>query len=262
MAIGVSLFLLPNQLSSGGFSGIATVTYYLLGFPVGTVILALNIPLFIIAFLKLGRQFLSRAVIGTISLSISIDFFTKFPPLTEDKFLACIYGGIIIGLGTAIVLKANASTGGSDLLAYIINYFNKNVRTSNVIVISDIIIVGINTIFFKQIEVGLYSAITIYIMGKMLDIVFEGVNFTKTLFIISKEYQKIAEEIGKQVKRGSTGIYSKGMYTNQEKMMLFCVGSRKEVAQITSICKKIDPSCFIVISNAREVYGKGFKREK
>ena len=233
MAIGVSQFLLPNQLSSGGFAGIATITYYLLGWPVGTVVLLLNIPLFILAFFKLGKKFLWRAITGTVFLSIFIDIFDKFPVLTDDRFLACIYGGIIIGLGTALILKSNASTGGSDLLAYLVNFYNRNVRTSNVIVLLDIFIVGINAIFFRHIEVGLYSAITIYIMGKMLDIVFEGIYFTKTLFIISKEYEKIAKAIGKEIGRGSTGIYAKGMYTNEEKMMLFCVGSRSEVAKIS-----------------------------
>ena len=259
MAIGVSQFLLPNQLSSGGFSGIATITYYLLNWPVGTVVFVLNIPFFILAYFKLGKKFVYRAITGTIFLSIFLDVFDKFPSFTEDRFLACIYGGIIIGIGTALILKANASTGGSDLLAYLVNYFNPNIRTSNVIVFLDIFIVGINTIFFKQIEIGLYSAITIYIMGKMLDIVFEGVNFTKTIFIISKEYEKISEKIGKEIKRGSTGIYAKGMYKNEEKMMLFCVGSRTEVAKITRICYSLDPTCFIVVSNAREVIGKGFK---
>lgn len=261
MAIGISQFLLPNQLSSGGFAGLATITYYLFHFPVGITVLILNIPLFIMAYFKLGKKFIARAVIGTILLSTFIDIMDKFPVLTEDRFLACIYGGIIVGLGTAIILKTNASTGGSDLLAYLIHDYKKSIRTSNVIVILDTIIVGLNTLFFRHIEIGLYSAITIYIIGKMLDIVFEGVNFTKTLFIISKEYEKIAKEIGKQIGRGSTGIYAKGMYTNEEKMMLFCVGSRSEIVKMTHISHKIDPQCFIVISNAREVYGKGFKRE-
>lgn len=261
MAIGISQFLLPNQLSSGGFAGIATITYYLFNFPVGITVLVLNIPLFILAYLKFGKKFIARALIGTVLLSTFIDIFEKFPALTEDRFLACIYGGIIVGIGTAIILKANSSTGGSDLLSYIVHDYNKQIRPGNVIVVLDTIIVALNTIFFKHIEIGLYSAITIYIVGKMLDIVFEGVNFTKTLFIVSKEYKKIAEEIGKQIGRGSTGIYAKGMYTNEEKMMLFCVGSRSEVVKITHISYKIDPQCFIVISNAREAYGKGFKRE-
>lgn len=257
MAIGVSQFLLPNQLSSGGFSGIATITYYFFKFPVGTTIFVLNIPLFILAYIKFGRKFITRAIIGTAFLSLFIDIFEKFPSFTNDSFLACIYGGIIVGLGTAIILKANSSTGGSDLLAYLVHDYNKQIRTSSVIVIMDIIIVALNTIFFRHIEIGLYSAITIYIMGKMLDIVFEGVNFTKTLFIISKDYQKIAQSIGKEVKRGSTGIYAKGMYTNEEKMMLFCVGSRSEVIKMTHISYKIDPRMFYCNIKCKRSLWKG-----
>lgn len=261
MAIGVSLFLLPNQLSSGGFAGVATITYYLFSWQMGGVILALNIPLFLLAFLKLGKRFFAKALLGTILLSVWIDYFDKFQPFTTDRFLACIYGGIIVGIGTAIILKAEASTGGSELLANIINHYNRTFRTSSLIIVLDIIIVTLNVIVFKQLDIGMYSAIAIYIMGKVLDIVFEGVNFTKTVFIISDKYEEIAKKIGDNIQRGSTGIYAKGMYTNKEKMMLFCVGSRSEVVKIRQIANKIDKGAFIVISNAREAFGQGFKRE-
>lgn len=259
MAIGTSLFLLPNQLSSGGFSGIATIIYYLLHFPLGITMLILNIPLFIIAFIRVGKKVVLKGILGTVLLSIFIDLFDRFQGLTEDKFLACIYGGICIGIGTAIILKANASTGGTDLLSYVIRSYIPTFRTSHLIVIIDIIIVFLNVIVFKKIEVGLYSAIAIYLMGKMIDIIFEGVNFTKSMFIVSNQYKEIAREVGEKLERGSTAIYAKGMYTKEKKMMLWCVGSRNEVVRIKEIAIKIDPKAFIVISNAREAWGKGFK---
>ena len=262
MAAGTSLFLLPNQLSSGGFTGIATITYYLFNIPVGTFTLLLNIPLFILTFIKVGKEVAIKGIVGTIILSVFIDLLDKVTPLTDDRFLACIYGGILSGIGTALVLKANASTGGSDLLSYIIKAFKPHYRTSNLIVIIDIVIIVMNVIFFKEIEVGLYSAIAIYLMGKMIDIVFEGIYFTKTLFIVSDKYEEIAEEIGKKLERGSTGLYAKGMYTNEEKMMLWCVASRGEVVKIQQIVQSIDKKAFIVISNAREAWGKGFKLNK
>lgn len=123
----------------------------------------------------------------------------------------------------------------------------------------DIVIVLLNVLAFKKIEIGLYSAIAIYIMGKMIDIIFEGVYFTKSMFIVSNKYKEIAKEIGEKLDRGSTAIYAKGMYSKEKKMMLWCVGSRNEVARIKEIAKKIDPSSFVVISNAREAWGKGFK---
>ena len=260
MAIGTSLFLLPNQLSSGGFSGIATITYYLFNWKMGTVILLLNIPFFIIAFIRIGKEFVLKSIIGTVSLSYFIDVFDKINPLTTDKFLACIYGGILIGVGTSLILRTSASTGGSDLVSYIIRSFKPHLSTSNLIVIFDAIVIGLNVICFKKLEVGLYSAISIYLMGKVIDIVFEGVGFSKMIFIISEKHEKISKEIGKELLRGTTGIHSKGMYTNEAKMMLMCVASRREIIQIRQIAKKIDIRAFIIITNVREVYGKGFKK--
>lgn len=260
MATATSLFLLPNQLSTGGFSGIATITYYLFNWKMGTVIILLNIPFFILAFVRIGKEFVFKSIIGTIFLSIFIDFLDSFNPLTTDRFLACIYGGILIGLGTSLILKASSSTGGSDLVSYIIKSFKPTLTTSNLIVIFDAIIIAVNVICFKKLEVGLYSAISIYLMGKVIDIVFEGIGFSKMIFIISDNYQKISDEIGKKILRGTTGIYSKGMYTNRDKLMIMCIASRSEVVQIKQIAKKIDQGSFIVITNVREVYGKGFKK--
>lgn len=260
MALGISFFLLPNQLSSGGFSGIATIVYYLFKMPMGVTILILNIPTFLMSYFKLGKVFFIRSLIGTISLSVFIDLFDKFPDFTHDRFLGCIFGGILVGTGTSLVLRGKGTTGGSDLLANLIKEYKPNFRTGTLIIIIDIIIVGMNVLVFKQAEIGLYSAITIYIMGKMIDIIFEGTNFAKQLYIISVDYEKIAEKIGKEIKRGTTGIYGKGMYRNDEKMLLLCVASRNEAIKIIQITKKIDKKAFIIISNAREVIGQGFKK--
>ena len=196
---------------------------------------------------------------GTASLSIFIDILDKFKPLTEDRILACVYGGVITGLGTAIILKVGSSTGGSDLLSNIIKGFNPSIRVGNMIVIIDIIIVTLNVLFFKEIEVGLYSAIAIYIMGKIIDIIFEGVYFTKLLIIISDKNEEIAKEIGKNIKRGTTGLYGKGMYTNEEKLVLMCAAARGDVSKVKDTARKIDPKSFIIITNSREVVGLGFK---
>ena len=261
MAFGVSQFLLPNQLSSGGVTGIATITYYFFNLPMGLTIFALNIPLFILSWIKKGKEFVIKGILGTGFLSLFIDLLDQYTVLTQDRLLACIYGGIIMGLGTSIILKADASTGGTDMLAYVIREYKPKYRTGNLIGTIDIIIIIINVIVFRKIEIGLYSAIAIYIMGKVIDVVFEGVNFTKMIFIISDKYLEISEKIVEHVGRGITGIHAKGMYTNDEKMMLWCIASRNEATRIKQISKKIDPRSFVVISNAREAYGVGFKRE-
>lgn len=259
MAISIDLFLLPNQLSVGGFSGIGTIGHYLLGIPVGTTVLILNIPLFLIALIRNGKKFFLDSLIGTIFLSLFLNLFENISTVTHSGFLACIYGGILSGIGTSIVLHANASTGGSDLLAQIVKSYKTDIKPGNIIVIIDTIVVIASTIAFGEIEIGLYSAIAIYVMGKVLDLVFEGIDFAKMLIIISPKYQEISDEINKEVKRGTTAIYGRGMYKKEEKEVLLCVASRGEVREIRKIINEIDKDAFLIITNAREVYGRGFK---
>ena len=261
IAVAVSLFLLPNKLSSGGVAGIATITYYLLNMSMGISMLLINIPLFLMSILKVGKAFFVKSVIGTISLSLFTDMLDKLAPLTHDKFLACIYGGILMGVGTAILLKVNSSTGGSDLASYIAKAYKPTVKVGEIIAILDIIIVVLNMIFLKEIEIGLYSAIAIYIMGKIIDILFEGIYFTKLIYIVSEKSEEIAKEIGKNIGRGTTGIYGKGMYTNKDKLILMCAVTRKDIAKAIQIIRKIDKKSFVIITNSREVLGLGFKNE-
>ena len=259
MAFGISEFLLPNQLSSGGFAGIATITYYLFNIPMGIVTFILNIPLFIIAYYRIGKEFVLKLFIGTTSLSIFIDILDKYPVITTDRFLACIYGGIIIGLGTAIILKVGASTGGTELIANIIKTYNSNITLSRYLMVIDILIIILNVIFFKEIEIGLYSVIAIYLYGKLVDIIFEGIYFTKLLFIISDKNDEISQAITTDIKRGVTGLYGKGIYNNKNKLVLICAASTNDIPKIKNVAKNIDDKCFIIVANAREILGKGFK---
>ena len=221
--------------------------------------MALNIPLFILAGYRLGKEFFAKSLIGTVSLSVFIDIFDKYPAITNDRFLACIYGGALIGIGTAIILKVGASTGGTDLIATVIKGYDPYISMSRYLIIMDIVIISLNVLFFKHIEIGLYSAIAIYLYGQMIDIIFEGVYYTKLMFIISDKNEEISKAIGENVKRGVTGLYGKGMYKNEDKLVLMCAASRNDMAKIKDIVKKIDEKCFIVIGNVREVLGKGFK---
>ena len=260
MACSTAFFLLPNKLSTGGFSGLSTIAYYIFHVPIGTVMIFLNIPLFLVAFFRIGKNFIIKSIAGTVFLSVFMNVLERFPAVTTDKFLACIYGGIIMGIGTSVILKVNSSTGGSDLLSYVIRSFNDRFKSGDLIIAFDTVVITISIIVFKEIEIGLYSAIAIYLMGKMIDIVFEGVDFTKVMLIVSDKYENIAKVIGEDVRRGCTAIYAKGMYSNESKMMLFCVGGRNEIIQIKRIAKSIDNKAFVVIFNAREVLGKGFRK--
>ncbi len=259
MAFATAFFLLPNELSSGGFSGVATIIYYLFNIPMGTTILVLNIPLFILSLYRIGKKFFVKSLIGTVTLSIFIDFFDKFEPLTNDKILACVYGGILTGIGTAIILKFHSSTGGSDLVTNLVKSYNPKARMGKIITSMDFIIVALNVVFLKKIEIGLYSAIAIYLMGLMIDIVFEGIYFTKLLVIISDKSEEISKQIQMEIRRGVTGLYGKGMYKNNEKLVLICAVGRRDVASVKQLVKKIDKNAFIIITNSREVLGVGFK---
>lgn len=259
MAVAISFFLLPNELSSGGFSGIATIFYFKLNIPMGITMLFINAPLFLLAGYKIGKSFFMKSLIGTVSLSIFIELLDKFRPLTDDTMLAAIYGGILTGIGTAIILKSHSSTGGSDLLSIIIKRYNNKVQMGRLITIIDALIVLANVIFLGKIEIGLYSAITIYLMGLMIDVVFEGVFFSKLLFIISDKNDIISKEISTKIKRGVTGLYGKGMYKSDDKLILMCAAGRNDIANIKELIKEIDKDAFIIVTNSREVLGYGFK---
>lgn len=258
-ALGTGSFLLPNQLSSGGFAGIATIIYYFFEINMATTILVLNIPLFIIGFIKLGFKFILKTIFATFLYSIMIDIFETQEIIMNDKFLASVYGGILIGIGLALVFKANTSTGGTDLIAHIAQNYKINLKMSTIITIVDAIVIGANLIAFRNLEIGLYSVIAIYIIGKMIDIVFEGINFCKIIYIVSDKYEELTEIINLQIKRGATGLYGKGSYTQKNKMIIMCVSKRNDIEKIKSISKRIDPNSFIIVTDAREVYGLGFK---
>lgn len=258
MAIGTGSFLLPNQLSSGGFSGIATVIYYFLKIDMSKSIIFLNIPLFIAGLYKLGWKFILRTIFATFIYSYAIDISNSII-IVEDRVLASIYGGIVIGIGLAFILKTNTSTGGTDLLALILQNNKINLKVGNIIAVIDIIVVFLNLIAFRDIEIGLYSAISIFMIGKLIDIIFEGINYCKVLYIISEKYEDLTDSINNELKRGATGLYANGSYSRKNKMVIMCVSKRNELEKIKTIISKIDKDAFLIITDAREVYGLGFK---
>lgn len=258
MSIGIECFLLPNKLSFGGITGIATIIYYIFGAQIGTVVLLLNIPIFILAFLKFGKKFCIKSLLGTIFLSTFLNTLENISAITEDRLLASIAGGIIVGIGNVVVFNSGSTTGGSDIIVKYIKRKFPNFKTGSITTIIDTFIVFANIIFLKDIEIGLYSAISIYMIGRMIDTAYEGIGFSKCIFIISKHYNEIARSINLELERGTTGIYSKGMYTDTDNVMLLCVVGRNEVSHVRKIVDKIDSKAFMVISNTREVLGKGF----
>lgn len=161
--------------------------------------------------------------------------------------------------GLALIFRAEASTGGTDLIANLVQSFNSNMKIGRILEIADFIVVLLNLIFFRDLEIGLYSFIAIYLYGRMLDLIFEGINFSKMIYIISDKYEEISNAINIDLKCGGTGFFGKGLYSRTERVIIMCVTKRRNIVKIKEISKKIDKNAFIIVTDAREVYGLGFR---
>lgn len=263
LAVAINLLFLPNSLSTGGASGIALIIYYLYKVPVGFTVILLNIPLFIIALKDLGWKFCSKAIIGTVLLSVFIEITSGIVNLVnieQDLFLGCIFGGLLNGIGLSLVFKGDGSTGGSDLLAQIIYKKRPISSIGQILLVIDSLVIITNAIVFNSISIALYSVIALYISKKTTDVIFEGVNYTKAVNIISKEGDRIAREIIEKTDRGVTASKCIGVYTNEEYTHVISVVTVPQLPAVKKIVKSIDKGAFIYISNTREVLGLGFKQ--
>ncbi len=258
LALSLSLFLIPNKIAAGGLSGLATIIYYWTGLPVGTMTLLMNIPLFIAGVKFLGRSFGARTIYGMILYSLFIDLFQPLVPvITKDLLLASIYGGVLGGLGLGIVFLSKGTTGGTDMIARLINHFT-NLSMGQGLLLADGIVVLLAGVFFSA-EVALYAAITIFINSKTIDLVQEGINYKKAAFIISGESEDIKINIMEELDRGVTVLKGEGGFTGQEKNVLYCIINRAELSKLKRMVYSHDQNAFMIISNVHEVLGEGFK---
>jgi len=260
VALSLNLFFVKLKIAPGGVSGLATVIYYLTNIPVGTVVFALNIPLFLMGILDFGKGFLLKTFYATALMSIAIDCTTFLPQLTEDMLLASIFGGIMMGVGLALVFKGEATTGGTDILAKVVNKHFKAFNISEQLFVIDAFVVITAMITFRDFDIGFYSIIAILLSAKSIDIVLEGVGFSKAIFIISDEGEKIGQDIMDKVGRGVTGLNGEGMYTKVNKKVLLTVADRRQIPKIKEISKEHDEKSFIIVTDVREVLGEGFKK--
>ncbi|HOJ11896.1 MAG TPA: YitT family protein [Clostridiales bacterium] len=274
-AAGINIFLVPNKIAPGGVSGIATVIYYLSGggFPVGIIMLILNIPLFIMGTKYIGKRFIVRTFFGTILLSAIIDlsqpltssFIDGFLTRTEslyyapDLLLYSVFGGLLMGIGLGLVFRSGATTGGSDLAAKIVNHFIPGFTVGQILLFIDTGIIVFAAITFKSFILGLYAIVTLFIMSRVIDAIIEGVDFAKAVYIISDKSDEIAEKIMYELDRGVTSLNGKGMYTGKDREVLLCVLYRGQLPQLKQIVKSVDPIAFIILTDVREVLGEGFK---
>lgn len=265
IAVAVNVFLSPNKISTGGASGVGIILYYIFNIPISLSVLLINLPLFIISLKNLGLKFCIKAIIGTILLVIFLSLtveFTKYINIKEDMVIGSIFGGLFMGIGLSLVFKADGSTGGSDLLAQII--YNKRPISSigQILLIIDSIIIISNAIVFNDVLTAFYSVLALYISKQTTDVIFEGINYTKSVNIITKKGLKIAEEIIEKTRRGVTISNCIGVYTNEEYIHVISVVTVPQLPKVKKIVKDIDKEAFIYISNTNEVLGLGFKENK
>jgi uncharacterized membrane-anchored protein YitT (DUF2179 family) len=257
VALALTVFLVPNRIAAGGISGLATVFYYITSFPIGVTMLAINIPLFFAGTKIMGASFGFRTIYGILSLSIFTDLLQPhMVSLTDDLLLASIYGGVLSGIGLGIVFRSRGTTGGTDLIASLINHFT-GVTVGEGLLIADGIVVTLAGIFFN-LEVALYAAVTIFITSNTIDTVQEGLHFKKGVLIISDKVDEINEMVVNDLNRGATRFEAKGGYTGAAKDVLLCVISRTEISELKKAITEIDKEAFVIISNVNEVLGEGF----
>lgn len=264
-AMAINLFLSPAKISTGGASGIGVILFNLYRIPVSITVLVLNIPLFVIALKSIGVKFSINAIIGTALLSLMIQLTTPLTNITwlnfaDDLFLSSIFGGMFMGLGLALVFKGEGSTGGSDLLAQIIYKKRSTASIGQLLLLIDTVIIILTIIAFKSVLYGLYSIIALYIANKVIDIVFEGINSSKAINIITKKGEEISKEIIDKLDRGVNTSMCVGEYTKEEYIHVVTVVENSQVQMVKRIVRKIDKKAFIYITPAQEVLGTGFKK--
>ncbi|NLB79223.1 MAG: YitT family protein [Clostridiaceae bacterium] len=274
MTISMSIFLIPYKLAPGGVSGISTVLFYIINgtIPVGMLMLILNVPLFIIGYKSKGHRFFFRSLFGAAVLSLMIDstafffnriineYFVNFDNSMADPdlLLYALIGGGIMGVGLAIVLREDATTGGTDLISSVLNKLFPRFSVGQHLLFMDGIVIIFAIIAFKSVKLGLYASMSLYVSSKTIDAYLEGLRFSKSLLIISEKSDLIAERLLKEVDRGVTGLKGKGMYSKQDKTVLLCVVKREEIPIVKSIAKACDTKAFILLIDVREVLGEGF----
>ncbi|RKX43726.1 MAG: YitT family protein [Thermotogae bacterium] len=261
-ALSLDMFLIPNKVIAGGVSGLATIVYYLTGFPVGVQMLIYNTVLFILAFLLLGVKFGIKSIYSAVVLSLLVDFFNyvvkvPIPDLSSDKLLAPIYGGLIAGIGMGMVFWRGASTGGTDIVAMILNRFF-GISSGMGLLYTDSLITLFAVLALGPIP-ALYGILAIVVTGKVIDAFLEGVEHSRTLLIVSEKVEEIKKRILEDLGRGATMIPAKGAYTDQDRTIVMTAVKRRDLTQLRKHVREVDPKAFVIVLTNAEVYGEGFK---
>lgn len=260
-ALSVVVFTSPNNIAPGGLTGVATMLNFLFNLPIGTFIFVLNIPLFIWGAVENGIAFLTKTIVGTAFLSVAIDVLTLFMPVyTGDPMLASLFGGILNGLGLAMIFYRGGSTGGTDIIALNVHKHFPYVSMGTVIMLADAVIIIAAGLVYRSLESALYAVVAIFISTKVIDSFIYGFSSDngKLMLIVTDQYEAITKELFKSINRGVTLLDARGGYSGEGKKVVMCALRPQQVYKVTNIVKKLDSKAFIVVTTAGNISGEGF----
>jgi len=260
-SLGFDLFLEPNGLNAGGLTGLAMVLVHLLGFgSVGAATTLMNIPLFVLGGKKLGRKFFFGSLLGLLTLSVSIDLLAVLPVPRVEPLLACLYGGVVCGLGLGLIFMSGSSTGGSDIVVRLLKMKFQHVPVGTINIAFDLVVAALTGIVFQDISRTLYSGVAIFVSGKIVDAVVYRFDYSKVALIISPQYEAIAQAIARELDRGATFLNGQGTFTGKETKVVLTAVKRQQLAELKALVVAIDPNAFIILQEAHQVLGDGFAR--
>lgn len=260
-ALGFDLFLIPHELNTGGVSGLSMVIRELIGFgSVGTIQILINIPLFLLGGIKIGKKFFVGSLLGMISFSVFIDLFSMLPVPGTETLLGVLYGGVLCGFGAGLVFASGASTGGSDIVVRLLKLRFRDVPVGQICLCIDLVVAVLTGIVFGDVTKTLYTGITVFVTSRVVDAVIYRFDYSKVVLIISGQYERIAQQIGEKLLKGTTFLYGQGSYSGKDTKVVLTAVKRQQLAELKELVTQIDPSAFIIVQEAHQVLGDGFAR--
>ena len=260
-ALGFDLFLMPGGMNAGGLSGLAMILVHVTGLgTVGLVSALMNIPLFVLGGMKIGKKFFLGSLLGMLFSSVFIDLFSILPTPQVEPLIGAVYGGLICGIGLGFVFAAGVSTGGSDIIVRLLKLKWRHVPIGVISMCFDACVAVLTGIVYREVSSALYTGIAIYITGKIIDMVVYSFDYSKVALIITKEYEQVAQVISDKLERGATYLYGEGTYSRKETKVVLTAVKKQQIAELKELVVNIDPDAFIIVQEAHQVLGDGFIR--
>lgn len=267
LAFGIACFYDPIGLVTGGFSGLAivikhvTAMFFEGGIPLWLTNIVLNVPVFILSYILKGKKFIGKTLFGTLMLSAWLLVIPEIDMAESDLMIAALFGGVCAGAGIGLVIRVGATTGGTDMVAALVQLKLRHFSIVQILMVIDAIVVLLGLLIFGM-RPTLYAIIGIVVQTKVSDLIVEGFNYSKAAYIITNEHEEVAKRIMTELERGVTGLHAKGMYTQEDKCVLYCIVTQKEIIGLKDIVNEIDPNAFVIVSDVKEVLGEGFQEYK